>query len=56
MENSWATALKDGKTVNVNIQPIYSGSNTRPDRLIVQYSVDGGRPVNVDFKNSPGGK
>ncbi|MEY8771893.1 DNA/RNA non-specific endonuclease, partial [Erwinia sp. ACCC 02193] len=56
MENSWGTALKEGKTVDVNIQPIYSGNNIRPDRVIVQYSVDGGRPVNVDFKNSPGGK
>lgn len=56
MENSWANALKDGKKVDVNIQPIYSGSNMRPDRVIVKYSIDGGRPVNVDFKNSPGGK
>lgn len=56
MENTWANALKDGRTVDVNIQPMYSGNNTRPDRVIVQYSIDGGRPVNVDFKNSPGGK
>ncbi|WP_342755385.1 hemagglutinin repeat-containing protein [Pantoea sp. MBD-2R] len=56
MENSWATALKDGRKIDVNIQPIYSGNNTRPDRVIVQYSIDGSRPVNVDFKNSPGGK
>ncbi|HIE0221886.1 TPA: DNA/RNA non-specific endonuclease, partial [Serratia marcescens] len=26
MENSWANALKDGKTVDVNIQPITSAS------------------------------
>lgn len=56
MENTWANALKDGKKVDVNIQPIYSGSSARPDRVIVKYSIDGGRPVNVDFKNSPGGK
>jgi filamentous hemagglutinin len=56
MENTWASALKDGKTVDVNIQPIYSGNNTRPNRVIVQYSINVGRPVNVDFKNSPGGK
>ncbi|CVB12638.1 Possible hemagglutinin (DUF638) [Serratia marcescens] len=56
MENTWTRALKDGKKVDVNIQPIYSGNNTRPDRVIVKYSIDGGRPVNVDFKNSPGGK
>lgn len=56
MENTWANALKDGKTVDVNIQPLYSGNNTRPDRIIVQYSIDGGRPINVDFKNTPRGK
>ncbi|WP_213716197.1 hemagglutinin repeat-containing protein [Cedecea lapagei] len=56
MENDWAKALKDGKEVNVNIQPIYSGNNQRPDRIIVKYSIDGSRPVNIDFKNSPGGK
>ncbi|MDI6536888.1 hemagglutinin repeat-containing protein [Pantoea ananatis] len=56
MENTWANALKDGNKVDVNIQPIYSGNNTRPDRVIVKYSIDGGRPVNIDFKNSPGGK
>lgn len=56
MGNTWANALKDGGKVDVNIQPIYSGNNTRPDRLIVKYSIHGGRPVNIDFKNSPGGK
>ncbi|HHA1763944.1 DNA/RNA non-specific endonuclease [Enterobacter cloacae] len=56
MENTWVSALKDGKTVGVNIQPIYSGNNTRPNRVIFQYSINEGRPVNVDFKNSPGGK
>ncbi|AMG59023.1 FhaB [Pantoea vagans] len=56
MENSRSNALKDGKNVEVNIQPIYSGNNIRPDRVIVKYSIDGGRVVNVDFKNSPGGK
>lgn len=55
MENTWANALKDGKPVNVKIEPIYSGSSVRPDRFNVKYSIDGGRPVNVDFKNGPGG-
>ncbi|MEE5066535.1 DNA/RNA non-specific endonuclease, partial [Pseudomonas alliivorans] len=26
MENTWANALKDGKPLNVKIEPIYSGS------------------------------
>ncbi|MGD9424037.1 DNA/RNA non-specific endonuclease [Pantoea sp. NSTU24] len=56
MENFWANALKDGENVEVNIQAFYSGNNIRPDRVIVKHSIDGGRPVNIDFKNFPGGK
>ncbi len=55
MENTWEKALKDGKQVDVKIEPIYSGNNIRPDRLNVQYSINGERPVIVDFKNVPGG-
>lgn len=55
MENSWASALKQGQTVGVKIDPVYSGSSVRPDRFTVRYSIDGGRPVIIDFKNSPGG-
>ncbi|MBB2802809.1 DNA/RNA non-specific endonuclease, partial [Xanthomonas arboricola] len=31
MENEWANALKNGKSVKVKIEPIYSGSAIRPD-------------------------
>lgn len=56
MENAWTKALKNGKPVNVKIEPIYSGSSMRPDRFNVIYSIDGSRPVIVDFKNAPGGQ
>ena len=55
MENVWASALKDGKTVSVRIEPNYVGSATRPDAFTVTYSIDGARPMILDFKNSPGG-
>ncbi|OPD72367.1 hypothetical protein AO903_33800 [Pseudomonas aeruginosa] len=55
MENTWSSALKQGQMVSVKIEPVYSGSSVRPDRFTVRYSIDGGRPVIVDFKNSPGG-
>ena len=55
MENTWANAFKDGKLVNIKIEPIYSGSGVQRDRFNVKFSIDGGRPVNVDFKNAPGG-
>ncbi|MEK9498311.1 DNA/RNA non-specific endonuclease [Photorhabdus sp. P32] len=56
MENEWGRALKEGKQVNVKINPIYSGNNTRPDKFNVKYSIDGRRPVILNFNNSPGGK
>ncbi|WIJ63453.1 DNA/RNA non-specific endonuclease [Serratia nevei] len=55
MENTWANALKDGKQVNVKIEPVYTGSNQRPDSFNVTYSIDGARPVIKDISNTPGG-
>ncbi len=56
MENTWAKALSEGKDVKVNIQPSYTGNSVRPDKFKVVYSVDGGRPIEKVFNNSPGGK
>ncbi|EHE9905090.1 Contact-dependent inhibitor A, partial [Escherichia coli] len=53
MENTWANALKDGKQVNVKIEPVYTGENKRPDSFSVTYSIDGGRPVIKDISNAP---
>ena len=55
MENAWASALKEGKSVSVKIEPVYTDAGLRPDRFNVRYSIDGGRPVIVDFKNAPKG-
>ncbi|EPE1338605.1 DNA/RNA non-specific endonuclease, partial [Escherichia coli] len=55
MENTWANALKDGKQVNVKIEPVYTGENKRPESFSVTYSIDGGRPVIKDISNTPGG-
>jgi filamentous hemagglutinin len=56
MENTWANALKDGKPVNVKIEPVYSGDSVRPDKFTVVYQIDGGRSVRETFQNAPGGK
>ncbi|MGV8005348.1 DNA/RNA non-specific endonuclease [Photorhabdus temperata subsp. temperata] len=56
MENSWANALKDGKQVNVKIEPSYIGNSVRPDKITVTYQIDNGRPIRETFKNAPGGK
>jgi filamentous hemagglutinin len=55
MENTWASALKEGKQVSVKIEPVYSGKSVRPDSFNVEYSIGGARPKEIVFKNSPGG-
>ncbi len=55
MENLWANELRNGKKVQVKIEPVYTGTNNRPDSFNVIYSIDGGRPVIKDISNSPGG-
>jgi len=55
MENAWADALKEGKSVRVKIEPVYSGGNVRPDSFNVEYSIGGGRPKEILFNNAPGG-
>ncbi|CNL95780.1 DNA/RNA non-specific endonuclease [Yersinia aleksiciae] len=56
MENTWANALKDGKQVNVKIEPVYSGDSVRPESFNVIYTINGGRPKEQAFINAPGGK
>lgn len=55
MENAWTSALKDGKQVNVKIEPFYIGNSKRPDSFSVTYSINGTRPVIKDISNTPGG-
>nr|WP_231100332.1 DNA/RNA non-specific endonuclease [Pseudomonas putida] len=50
MENTWASALKQGQTIGMKIEPVYSGFSVCPDRFTVRYSIDGGCPVIVDLK------
>ncbi|MQL48219.1 FhaB [Photorhabdus khanii] len=55
MENTWASALKEGKQVNVKVEPVYKGNNVRPESFSVTYSIDGGRSIVKDISNIPGG-
>jgi hypothetical protein len=54
MENLWATALSEGKTVQVEITPIYDGTSWRPTEFYVEYAIDG-KVGAVSMKNAPGG-
>ncbi|WP_202902532.1 DNA/RNA non-specific endonuclease, partial [Yersinia wautersii] len=39
MENSWAKALEDGKSVKVKINPIYTGDSSRPSNFEIKYTI-----------------
>ncbi|ELY3598827.1 DNA/RNA non-specific endonuclease [Cronobacter turicensis] len=56
MENTWATALKEGKQVKVKIDPVYSVSSVRPDKFTIQYQIGNNKPIRETFQNAPGGK
>jgi hypothetical protein len=47
LEKQWEAAIKDGKTVDVQVFPIRSGASLRPTDYAVRWSVDGG-PVRRD--------
>ena len=54
MEDSFAEALRSGKTVDVNIEVIYRNDGARPDAFVVDYVIDG-VPETKTFMNRPGG-
>jgi hypothetical protein len=41
MEQDWAKALRDGKKVEIDINPIYEGVSKRPSEIEVFYKIDG---------------
>jgi filamentous hemagglutinin len=55
VENQWASTIKEGKSISVKIESIYTGSSVRPDLFNVRYSIGGGRTVIANFRNSLGG-
>jgi len=54
MENQWGKELKDGRTVDIEINPIYNEGSTRPDAFHVRQKIDG-KNVDKFFENKPGG-
>ncbi|MDR6675090.1 hemagglutinin repeat-containing protein [Xanthomonas sp. 1678] len=54
MENEWADALKEGKSVKIKIEPSYTG-NGRPDKFNVTYQIGSEPPIVQTFRNSPKG-
>lgn len=50
-ENELAKKVKDGKEVDVKIEPFYDGDSRRPVAIVVTYFIDGEESVRV-FPNS----
>jgi hypothetical protein len=55
MEAGWAKELAAGKTVSVDVQPIYAGESLRPDRFVIRHKVGDDVPQYIRFTNKPGG-
>ena len=55
LENGWANALQEGKTLKVEIEPIYQGTVIRSTRFKVSYSIDNGRFMQINLLNQAGG-
>ncbi|WP_342352547.1 DNA/RNA non-specific endonuclease [Frischella perrara] len=51
LENRWAKALRKGKTVKVKIEPLYEGTDIRPNRFRVSYSIDNKGSSHLEFYN-----
>ena len=54
-ESRWANALRDGKTVKVKIEPVYQGTDIRPIKFKISYSIDNGRFMQEKLLNQAGG-
>ena len=54
MENRWAKSAAEGKTIEVEIEIVYSNNSKRPDRFIVTEKIDG-KMNKIPFKNQAGG-
>ncbi len=51
MENKWANALRKGKKVKVDIEPLYESTDMRPNGFRVLYTIDDNDIVLKEFLN-----
>lgn len=49
LENEWADALKDGKNVHVEIDPVYHGDSPRPDIITGKSEISDGKDNITDY-------
>ncbi|GAA0110428.1 hypothetical protein UT300015_35250 [Clostridium tertium] len=50
IENEWATAIKQGKQVKVNVEIKYDGDGLRPSKFNIKYTIDG-KPFSRNILN-----
>ena len=50
MENDWAKAIEHGKTVEVDIRPVFKGDSKRPTGFKVKETINGKSKIR-EFKN-----
>ncbi|WCN36415.1 DNA/RNA non-specific endonuclease [Aneurinibacillus uraniidurans] len=55
LENKWAQALDQKKSVEVKITPRYQGNSQRPVSFDIKYKIGDGKWKLKEFKNKPGG-
>ncbi|NOU81574.1 hypothetical protein GC101_22180 [Paenibacillus sp. LMG 31459] len=55
MEEVWRKALNDHYSVNVKIEPVYSGVSQRPSSFIVKYRIGDDEPILLTIYNKVGG-
>jgi filamentous hemagglutinin len=56
IENEWVQALKEGKKVQVKIEPTYLLNNKRPDNFTIVYQIENLPLQSKSLLNSPRGK
>ncbi len=54
LEDTLATAVREGRTVDVNINVRYPEGSARPNAFRIEYTIDGNTQVQT-FRNRPGG-
>ena len=57
LENIWDSAIRDGKTVDVDVRVEYNGDDLRPSAFSIEYTVDGvkyRRHITNDFLGGVG--
>ena len=51
LENKWAKAIKEGKTVKVEVNILYEDNGIRPSKFVITHTIDG-KPTTTTISNT----